>query len=382
MSTKKIQIIDGSLGTKIYTQNEEPLDVADGTLWVDLDEEGGGYSNTAIQVDAELSEESENPVQNKVVTEVLNNKLDDYNNLSLIDDKSLAGEADYARTEIPCNFQRDATMDTTLIPGKITLGKLASHVFKMFTFSDIGNQSIKDKVVQLDDNINNLTATNISVTDVEEHFVSEDVEGALQEIGDKGATITLTLDQVCALDRLFEKAAYKDDTISADYNAFVTAFGLDQYRVMRVIDGNEILPCGLSYAYNATTADPNLQPYNGIPYTRIEQPGANPTNRSCYPYFDIPAEGGYMYQIHYEADNPEVLLAVEFYTQRALDYIENNLEFYANNYIDGIGWQSSMGYEWVPPAEKEGSPIKCMRLNFNSANAGIKKVIIYRKKVI
>ena len=38
MSTKKIQIL-GSLGSKIYTQNEEPADAPDGALWLDLDEE-------------------------------------------------------------------------------------------------------------------------------------------------------------------------------------------------------------------------------------------------------------------------------------------------------------------------------------------------------
>lgn len=39
MSTKKIQIV-GSLGNRVYTQNEEPVDAADGSLWVDLDEDG------------------------------------------------------------------------------------------------------------------------------------------------------------------------------------------------------------------------------------------------------------------------------------------------------------------------------------------------------
>lgn len=38
MSTKKLQII-GGLGNKVYVQNEEPTDAADGALWLDLDEE-------------------------------------------------------------------------------------------------------------------------------------------------------------------------------------------------------------------------------------------------------------------------------------------------------------------------------------------------------
>ena len=46
--TKKIQIL-GSLGNKVYVQNEEPIDAADGSVWIDLDEEGKSvptYDNT------------------------------------------------------------------------------------------------------------------------------------------------------------------------------------------------------------------------------------------------------------------------------------------------------------------------------------------------
>ena len=39
MSTKKLQIL-GSLGNKIYTQPEEPIDAADGSIWLDTDEDG------------------------------------------------------------------------------------------------------------------------------------------------------------------------------------------------------------------------------------------------------------------------------------------------------------------------------------------------------
>lgn len=47
MSTKKLQLI-GSLGTKIYSQNEEPTDAQDGALWIDLDEEALGASSNAV----------------------------------------------------------------------------------------------------------------------------------------------------------------------------------------------------------------------------------------------------------------------------------------------------------------------------------------------
>lgn len=38
MSTKKLQIV-GGLGNKVYVQNDEPTDAADGSLWLDMDEE-------------------------------------------------------------------------------------------------------------------------------------------------------------------------------------------------------------------------------------------------------------------------------------------------------------------------------------------------------
>ena len=41
MSTKKLQIL-GSLGEKIYKQNEEPVDAEIGAIWIDLDE---SYTN-------------------------------------------------------------------------------------------------------------------------------------------------------------------------------------------------------------------------------------------------------------------------------------------------------------------------------------------------
>lgn len=69
MSTKKIQII-GSLGNKVYTQPEEPVDAPDGSLWVDLDNEGmssGGLSVSTSRLLIEIlraavytSEQAEN----------------------------------------------------------------------------------------------------------------------------------------------------------------------------------------------------------------------------------------------------------------------------------------------------------------------------------
>lgn len=48
MSTKKLQIL-GSLGEKIYKQNEEPVDAPDGTLWIDMNAGGSGMAAGGIQ---------------------------------------------------------------------------------------------------------------------------------------------------------------------------------------------------------------------------------------------------------------------------------------------------------------------------------------------
>lgn len=51
MSTKKIQIL-GSLGEKIYKQNEEPADAEVGSLWIDLSEDGSKVSYSKDEIDA------------------------------------------------------------------------------------------------------------------------------------------------------------------------------------------------------------------------------------------------------------------------------------------------------------------------------------------
>ena len=64
MATKKLQIL-GSLGNKVYSQNEEPIDAPDGSLWVDLDDdvsEETGLSIDDVQnnLDTHISD-SDNP---------------------------------------------------------------------------------------------------------------------------------------------------------------------------------------------------------------------------------------------------------------------------------------------------------------------------------
>lgn len=80
MSTKKIQIVSGSLGTSIYTQNEEPVDATDGSLWVDLDEDGENYNGvTDEQVqNAVNSYLDKNPIESGGLSKSLTSALKTY----------------------------------------------------------------------------------------------------------------------------------------------------------------------------------------------------------------------------------------------------------------------------------------------------------------
>ena len=61
-------------GSIVYTQNHEPTDAEDGSIWVDLDAEPQEGSN--IVVDSALSKFSSNPIQNRAVKIALDSKAD------------------------------------------------------------------------------------------------------------------------------------------------------------------------------------------------------------------------------------------------------------------------------------------------------------------
>lgn len=56
MATKKLQILDMSLGTNIYTQPDEPANAPDGSLWVDTDAEA---QSNSVSIDASLTIEGQ-----------------------------------------------------------------------------------------------------------------------------------------------------------------------------------------------------------------------------------------------------------------------------------------------------------------------------------
>lgn len=56
MATKKLQILDTSLGSNIYTQPDEPANAPDGALWVDTDAEA---QSNSVRIDASLTIEGQ-----------------------------------------------------------------------------------------------------------------------------------------------------------------------------------------------------------------------------------------------------------------------------------------------------------------------------------
>lgn len=77
MATKKIQIL-GSLGDKIYKQNDEPVDAPDGSLWIDLDE--NIISGSFALIDTTLTQ-SRQAADAKVVGDALRSYIDDIDTL-------------------------------------------------------------------------------------------------------------------------------------------------------------------------------------------------------------------------------------------------------------------------------------------------------------
>lgn len=61
MSTKKLQIL-GSLGNRVYSQNDEPTDAPDGAIWVDLDEEGE-FSQSYTETDPTVPDWAKSPTK-------------------------------------------------------------------------------------------------------------------------------------------------------------------------------------------------------------------------------------------------------------------------------------------------------------------------------
>lgn len=87
----KIFVLENKSPT--FIQTEEPPEVPEGSLWVDLDEESPDIIE--IEIDSELNETSENPVQNKVINAAINNLN------TLIGDTAVAEQIENAIASIP-----------------------------------------------------------------------------------------------------------------------------------------------------------------------------------------------------------------------------------------------------------------------------------------
>lgn len=341
---------------------------------------------TDISVDAGLSAESENPVQNKVITEALNGiqSIIDANNQAAGGVSSISYLQEFGFKENQLYYYKSygvtGSGDCYARYYKINpVSNVYFEYLQVFNLSEHTTWSVDLTNGTATETVH-LQAPNIKLNDESGYYDSTNVEDALAEISESGAKITLNADQLYALDKMFEIAAYSSDEAQSAYSDFITAFGIDQYRVMKKLGADDIEPCGVSYYNDVTGKIDGWEQYNDVPYTYVFT--SSTLSRSCYPYFDLPAEGGYAYKIYFNAKTADTKMCIEFYNQNVLDAVAAGEDYSTNDKKDGYGWQTSMGYEWTPPTEVNGSPIKCMRLIFDKAEPNISKLIIYRKKVI
>ncbi|MGN0452899.1 MAG: hypothetical protein ACI4GZ_03760 [Ruminococcus sp.] len=210
---------------------------------------------------------------------------------------------------------------------------------------------------------------------VQNKAVKEALDTKLDAQIDSGAYITLNFDQINTLNRLFERVAFVDDSAAEAHNDFKAAFGLDGYEFDRCLTGEDFCEgFGTSsyYKYDDNAFE------NAGPYTRTRD------NRTICPLF-FECLPDYAYKVVWIADNADALCAFERYTEGAYEQIQNKQNFKENLAVTGGGWKTS-GFEWLPYKDVYGdtpdnTPICCARLMFDSAAVGLKKMIVYRRKV-
>lgn len=196
----------------------------------------------------------------------------------------------------------------------------------------------------------------------------EHVVEAQQELQTK----ILSNTQVDALDRLFEMAVYKDESIREAYNDFVVAFGLDTFRVQREFTIDELFPCGLSYLREANITGAVMSEYGY--YTK------QGTNRYSYIYFDIPCKYGYTYKFDFETTQSTDNIAIELYNEYALNQVEAEGDYRSADHKE-YNWIGNGG-EVTPPELINGFAPAGLRFVFNTGTPGVSKITISKKKVV
>ncbi len=202
--------------------------------------------------------------------------------------------------------------------------------------------------------------------------VANEIEEHIAEVSEKGGMVTLTDPQLDALDNLFDLTAYTDDKGKDAYEAFVKAFGLDNYRVQREFTIDELFPCGLSYLREANLTNAVMSEYGY--YTK------QGTNRYGYIYFDIPCKYGYTYKFDFETTQSTDDIAIELYNEYALSQVEAEGDYRSADHKE-YNWIGNGG-EITPPELINGYAPAGLRFVFNTGTPGVTKIKISKKRVL
>ena len=178
--------------------------------------------------------------------------------------------------------------------------------------------------------------------------------------------------QLDALDNLFDLTAYTSDKSKDAYEAFVKAFGLDNYRVQREFTIDELFPCGLSFLREANITGAVMSEYGY--YTK------QGTNRYSYIYFDIPCKYGYTYKFNFETTQSTDNIAIELYNEYALNQVEAEGDYRSADHKE-YNWIGNGG-EITPPEFINGFATAGLRFVFNTGTPGVTRIKISKKRVI
>lgn len=201
---------------------------------------------------------------------------------------------------------------------------------------------------------------------------SQILDNHIAEVNEKGGIVTLTDPQLDALDNLFDLTAYTSDKGKDAYEAFVKAFGLDNYRVQREFTIDELFPCGLSYLREANITGAVMSEYGY--YTK------QGTNRYSYIYFDIPCKYGYTYKFDFETTQSTDNIAIELYNEYALNQVEAEGDYRSADHKE-YNWIGNGG-EVTPPELINGFATAGLRFVFNTGTPGVTRIKISKKRVL
>ena len=138
MSTKKLQVL-GSFGNKVYTQNEEPTDAVDGSVWITMDSDSTKSSRDIYA----QNEEPINAVEGSVWID-----LDDDSAGNSTDADTLDGyhASDFAMADHTHDVATSSTTGLMTSADKIKLDSVCDDVADLN--AAVGDTSVSEQITQ------------------------------------------------------------------------------------------------------------------------------------------------------------------------------------------------------------------------------------------